>query len=194
MTDLRRPKLLVLLLMLMLILQSCVTTPAPVMHTSEKSNLAPAQAVNLARKYMEAGEYQNMIDVYNTEHRKHPHDQALISEYMRSIKNIKSAADRAFSNEDFVSAGENYHVLLTNYPHFKGFAKDLSFSSVYLNKRFSHCKKTISKRGFQEYRKGNINGAIMLWQRLLAIDPDNADIKKSLRTTKLQQKQLLENK
>lgn len=192
MTNLRRPKLLVLVLMLILILQSCAEMKSRIEHTSEESNGASVQAVDLARKYMEASEYQNAIDVYNVEYRKHPGDQALMREYVRSIENIKLTADKGLSNEDFLSACKNYNVLLKNYPHFKGFDKNLSFNSTDLNKRFSHCKKAISKRGFQEYRKGNISGAIMLWEGLLAIAPDNTDIKEWLRTAKLQQTNLQE--
>jgi cytochrome c-type biogenesis protein CcmH/NrfG len=47
-------------------------------------------------------------------------------------------------------------------------------------------------QGFQEYRKGNLNKAIALWQSLLVIDPNNKDIKETVRTATLQQKNLQE--
>jgi tetratricopeptide (TPR) repeat protein len=141
---------------------------------------------------MDAGEYQKVIDAYNVKYRKHPHDQVLVREYVKSIEDIKSAADKASDREDFASAGRNYHVLLKNYQHFKGFDKKLSFNSTHLNAKLSHCKKALSQQGFQEYRKGNLSGAIMLWQVLIAIDPHNTEIKDALRTAKLQQKNLQE--
>ncbi|MBW2605150.1 MAG: hypothetical protein JRE28_12705 [Deltaproteobacteria bacterium] len=233
MTHLRRSKLLVLILMLLPIVQSCaemkswispkssVKTSAPVKDSSQTSsrttgqtaNLAkkhsvktsspdkdssqtsiqaPAQAANLAKEHMEAGACQKAIDVYNVEYRKHPHDQALVREYVKSIENITSAADKALDKEDFASAGKNYDVLLKNYVHFKVFEKKLSFNSTHLNEKLSYCKKALFKQGFQEYRKGNLSGAIVLWKGLLAIDPQNTDIKESLRTAKLQQKNLQE--
>ena len=111
---------------------------------------------------------------------------------MKSIENITSAADKALDKEDFASAGRNYDVLLKNYAYFKGFEKKLSFNSTHLNEKLGYCKKALFKQGFQEYRKGNLSGAIALWQDLLAIDPQNTDIKESLRTAKLQQKNLQE--
>jgi hypothetical protein len=108
------------------------------------------------------------------------------------IKDIKSVADQAFEKEDFVSAGKNYDVRLKNYPHFKGFDKKLSFNSTYLDEKLSLCKKTIAIQGLQEYRKGNLSGAIALWQDLIAIDPHNTEIKEALSTAKLQQKNLQE--
>ncbi|MDX1738243.1 MAG: hypothetical protein R3261_08395, partial [Alphaproteobacteria bacterium] len=118
--------------------------------------------------------------------------QSLLAAYMKSIENIKSAADEAFVKADFASAGRNYDFLLKNYTHFTGFEKKLSFQSTQLNEKLYYCRKALYKQGFQEYRKDNLNGAIKLWQHLFDIDPQNLDIKKLLRTARMQQKNLQE--
>jgi len=184
MPNLRRPKLLFLVLTLLLIAQSCAEMKSRI---SQKS---PVQHLAHAKHLMDAGEYQRAIDAYNVEYLKHQQDQTLVRDYVKSLEDIKSAADKASDKEDFVSAGRNYNVLLKNYPHFKDFDKKLSFNSTHLNVKLSHCKKSLSKQGFQEYRKGNLSAAILLWQGLLAIDPNNTNIKEALRTAKLQQKNL----
>ena len=204
MTHLRGSILLVFIGMLLPIVMSCaemkswispknsVQTSAPVKDYSQTSSQTPTQAANPAKKHMDAGEYQKAIDVYNVEYQKHPHDLSLAREYVKSIENIASAADKALDKKDFASAGRNYDVLLKNYAHFKGLDKELSFNSIYLNEKLCYCKKAIFKQGFQEYRKGNLGEAIALWQDLLIIDPQNTDIKKALRTARLQQKNLQE--
>jgi hypothetical protein len=204
MTYLRKSKQFVLILMLLPIILSCaemksqippksiVKRSATVKDSSQKSIQTSAQVANLAKEYMEAGECQKAIDVYNVEYRKHPRDQALVREYVKSIENIKSAADKALDKEDFASAGRKYDVLLKNYAHFKGFEKKLSFKSTHLNEKLYYSKKALFKLGFQEYRKENLSGAIALWQDLFTLDPQNAEIKKLLRTAKLQQKNLQE--
>ena len=169
-----------------------VKTSVPVKVSSRKSIQASTQTANLAKEHMEAGEYQKAIDVYNVEYRKHPHDQALVREYVKSIENIALAADKAFDKEDFASAGRICDFLLKNYAHFKRFEKKLSFNNTHLNEKLSYCKKALFKQGFQEYRKGNLSGSIAIWQGLLEIDPQNTDIKETLRTAKLQQKNLQE--
>jgi tetratricopeptide (TPR) repeat protein len=175
-----------------LVKKHSVKTSAPVKDSSQTSIQVSAQAVNLAKERMEAGEYQKAIDIYNVEYQKHPYDLFLVKEYVKSIKNIASAAGKALDEKDFASAGRNYDVLLKNYAYFKGFDKELSFNSIYLNEKLCYCKKAIYKRGFQEYRKGNLSEAIELWQDLLVIDPQNNDIKKALRTATFQQKNLQE--
>jgi tetratricopeptide (TPR) repeat protein len=230
MKPLRRTELLVLMIMLLPMVQSCagmkswipkgpaktsapvedssgtsgqaanpakespVKTSVPVKDLSRTSMKASSQAADSAKKYMEAGEYQNAIDAYHVEYRKNPHDQALVREYVKCIEEITSAADKALDEKDFSSAGRNYDVLLKNYPHFKELGEKLPFNSTHLNQRLGDCKKAMFTQGIQEYRKGNLSGAIALWQDLLAIDPHNTDTKEALRTAKLQQKNLKEEK
>ena len=202
MINIRKSKLLVLILLILPIVQSCaemksrispkssVKTSAPVKDSSQTSIQASAHAANLAKKHMDACEYQKAIDVYNVDYRKHPNDQALVGEYVKSIENIKLAADKALDKEDFASAGRKYDVLLKNYANFNGFDKKLSFNSTHLNEKLHYCKHSLFKQGFQEYRRENLSRAIALWQDLFAMDPQNAEIKELLRTAKLQQKNL----
>ncbi|MFO7568361.1 MAG: hypothetical protein R6W75_01090 [Smithellaceae bacterium] len=164
--------------------------PPPVKETAQTPTEASAQAATQAKKQMAAGAYQKAIDIYAVAHQNHPHDQALLNEYVKSIEKIKSTADQASNEQDFVTAGRNYDVLLKNYSKIKSVNKNLSFNDTYLDEKLSICKKTISKQGFEEYRKGNLGGAIALWEALLDIDPQNTDIKESVNTAKLQQKNL----
>jgi hypothetical protein len=141
---------------------------------------------------MEAGEYQKAIDIYSDQCRKRPQDLPLVKEYAKSLEGIKSTAEKALEKRDFASAGRMYYILQNNYAKFNNVVQMLSFNNAYLNTKLAYCKKSLSMQGFQEYRKGNLNKAIVLWQSLLVIDPDNKDIKEAVRTATLQQKNLLE--
>jgi tetratricopeptide (TPR) repeat protein len=142
---------------------------------------------------MEAGEYQKAIDTYSGEYRKQPQDRSLIKEYAKSLDGIKSTADKRLEKGDLAVAGRLYNILQNNYKKFKGFEQMLSFNNAYLNTKLTYCKKTLSKQGFEEYRKGDLHKAIVLWQGLLAIDPHNKAIKEAVRTATQQQKNLQEN-
>jgi tetratricopeptide (TPR) repeat protein len=174
--------------------ESPIKASAPGKDSSQASIKASSQAAESAKKYMEAGEYQNAVEAYHVEYRKNPHDQALVKEYVKCIEEITSAADKALDEKDFASAGRNYDVLLKNYAHFKELEKKLSFDITHLSQKLGDCKKAMFTQAIQEYRKGNLSGAIALWQDLLAIDPHDTDTKEALRTAKLQQKNLKEDK
>jgi tetratricopeptide (TPR) repeat protein len=168
-------------------------TPAPAGELSPPSGPASAQAADLAKTHLSAGEYQKALDVYNAAYEKQPRDPALLSAYVQSLEAIAAAADRAYERREIGPAGRIYAVLLNNYGDFKGFEKNLTFTGHLLSERLDHCKKSLYKQGFQEYRNGNISQAIVLWQDLLVIDPQNADIREALKTAKLQQKNLQPN-
>jgi tetratricopeptide (TPR) repeat protein len=190
MSDVRASKWILLVLALIFIVPSCAGTknrPSPNIPVQE-----PVQAATLARQHIDAGEYQQAINDYKSEYQNRPQDQALVKEYVKGLKDIKTAADKAVGEEDYASAGRIYDILLKNYAGFRDFSQELSFDKVRLTAKLSHCKKSLSAQGFQEYRKGNLGEAIALWQSLLAIDPDNADIKGAVKTAKLQQKNLQE--
>ncbi len=166
--------------------------PAPKIPTGVTAE--PPQETSSPKQRVESGEYQRALDESGARYRKHPRDQALRTEYVTSIEGMKSAADRECEEEEFSSAGRMYDLLLKRYGQFRDLAHMLSFNRDYLNKKLAVCKKSLSVRGFQEYRKGNISQAILLWQGLLSLDPNNEDIKKAVITAKEQQKNLQKNR
>ena len=207
-TGFRIPGLLLCAMAFVAGLQACTTTkagPPPEAVQQEGTEASAARQEAAPRQKPEngaaasksvkpppvvTGDCQKTIDFYRKERRHRPHDQALMKEYVKSLKEMKTAADRASQNEDFVHAGKTYSVLLKNYPYYKDFAHDLSFDKAHLNGRVASCKTALYNRGFQEYRAGKLSEAISLWQGYLAIDPNNEDIRKALNTARAQQKNL----
>ena len=173
--------------------KTSIQTPAqkPVQETTPKASTQ--EPVQSKRPQM-TGDYQKTIDAYKAEKAKHPHDQSLTKDYAKSLNEMKDAADSEYENENYPSACKTYSILMKNYSAFMSFTHTLSFNMQTLNKRLADCKTTLSKKGFQEYREGNLNEAIALWQGYLVIDPNNTDIRKAVNTATLQQKNLQQTK
>ena len=163
----------------------------PAVHKSATSpSPEPAPPAPSPKQHMEAGEYQKALEEYGVRYRKHPGDQALTKQYVKSVEEMKAAADKACDEKEYATAGRIYDLLLKRYAQFKNFAHMLTFNKAYLDQKLSLCKKSLSVMGFQEYRKGNLNEAITMWRGLLMIDPHNEDIRKALNTATEQQKNL----
>ena len=141
---------------------------------------------------MLAGDYQKALDVYHAGHRKAPRDQTLLGAYVQSLESMVGTAEQALAQQEVGTAGKIYALLKKNYPRFEGFEQKLSFNRTRLSAKLDDCKKKLFKQGFKEYRKGNLDRAIALWEDLLVIDPQNTGIKEALRIAKLQQKNLQE--
>lgn len=170
--------------------RSSVRTSSHNKPAAQASSQSPTQVANLAQKHIKAGNYQKAINIYSSEHRRHPQDLQLMQMYAKSLDSIKSTADDAFEKKDFAYAGRIYYVLQKNYGKLGHVVQMISFDNAYLNTRLSYCKKSLSIKGFQEYREGHLNSALASWQCVLDIDPNNKDIKEAMKTAKLQQKNL----
>jgi tetratricopeptide (TPR) repeat protein len=170
-----------------------VQTPA--VHKPSKSPPPePAQPAPSPKQHIEAGEYQKALEEYDVSYRKHPREQALTAEYAKGVEEMRSAADKACDDQEFTAAGRTYDLLFKHYAQFKDFAHLLTFNRTYLDQKLSLCKKSLSVLGFKEYRKGNLGEAIVMWRGLLAIDPNNEDIRKAMNTATEQQKNLQKRK
>lgn len=190
MTDLFKPKYLLFLCAALLLFPSCAGEKAQVVPKTPMPAPASSRAASQAQKQVEAGHYQKAIEIYSDEHRKNPQDRSLAREYAKSLESIKSAGDQRFEKGELAAACRMYHALHINYAKFRGMEQTLSFDHRDLDEKLTYCKKTLSKQGFEEYRKGNLSQAIRCWQGLLAIDPNNKAIKDALRTARQQQKNL----
>jgi tetratricopeptide (TPR) repeat protein len=200
--DILKAALFLCVVTILLGLQSCAGTgkpvspesPVPIPDPAEPAprvpDRSPAQAVEQARKYADAGEYRKAIDIYSETYRLQPHDSSLTKEFARCLEGVRSIADEWLEKGDIAAAGGLYYILQNDYEKFEVIEQALSFDDAYLDTKLGFCKHTLTKQGFEEYRKGNIDTAIALWEGLLAIDPNNNDMKEAVRTATQQKKNL----
>ncbi len=143
-----------------------------------------------SEQYVVQGDYKNALDVYADACRKYPDDQALFTNYDKTIKDIHHAAGEAFSREDFASSGRAYYVLLKNNSYCQELFRELSLDKGFLHARLEDCSSHLSQRALAEYRKGNLAEAISIWKSILVFDPNNAGIMKAIDTATIQLKNL----
>jgi len=143
-----------------------------------------------SEQYVVDGDYKSAMDVYTDANRKHPKHPMLSMNYLKTIEDIHRAADEAFTREDFASSGRAYFVLLKNYPYYQELIPELSFDKGFLHARLEDCSSHLSQRALADYRKGNLAEAISIWKSILAFDPNNSGIAKSIDTATIQLKNL----
>ena len=188
-----RYRFLVCALLLTLVFQACALTKkeAPPRPSSPAApSLSPATVSEQIRQQMEAGNYRQAIDLHKAVIASEPQNRNLVRAFEISLEDLYSKAEKAAAANDFAAAGKLYALIYGHYPDPKGTFQTLSFSRAGLASKLEQCKSALYHRGFQEYREGNLNRAIALWQDYLSLDPDNADIQRALSTAKTQQKNL----
>lgn len=153
----------------------------------KKAEINPSKR---AQSYFARGDYQKSLDAYNVTDLKNPADSKLLHSYLETIKKIKDKADRSFEKRDFASSGRIYHILLRNYTRFDKIRQHMPLDSKFLTARIEDCSVSLTKKGLEYYRMGNLSQAISIWESILIFDPDNAEIKKAVDTASIQLKNL----
>ncbi len=138
------------------------------------------------RRSWESGDYPGALGIRLGSLLDFPGDADIMTAYVKTVRDIKAAGDKAREEKDFGSAGRIHSLLLRNYQTFKGLRPQVGFSRDELEDSISACRTALRNRGLAEYRKGNLTEAIAVWKSLLAFDPDNVEIRKAVETAKSQ--------
>jgi tetratricopeptide (TPR) repeat protein len=144
-----------------------------------------------ARREMKAGRFTKAVGLYRASLKDQPGEKSARADYASAILEIKAAGDRALTRLDYATAGRIHVLLLNNLGSFEGLegigeAAAESLSKDRLVEAIKVCREGLTNSGLAEYRKGNLEKAIEIWDSLLVFDPGNAEIKKAVETAKAQ--------
>ena len=143
-----------------------------------------------ARQSLAEGDYLRALDGFKglpPEVLRSPVQSAGLRRIMEEIKGL---ADRAVARKDFVAGGKGYAVLCREYQMAQQVDLSLSFLRDDVDQGLNICRTQLTREGLDQYRKGNLKEAIVIWQGLLQFDPDNAEIRKAVDTATEQLKKL----
>jgi tetratricopeptide (TPR) repeat protein len=167
--------------------------PLPFTKNSLRSTLRNCK-INLSerqsRQYLDRGDFERALNSYRASYLEYPNDPVLLTNLINIILDMKFLAEIAISKEDFLSAGRIYYALLKNYKYFSKFYKSQSLPKEFLDERLNNCRVQLTKKGLEQYRKGNLVEAISVWKGILKFDPENQQIKKAIETATAQLKNL----
>jgi tetratricopeptide (TPR) repeat protein len=149
-----------------------------------------AGARKQARRNLEIGEFGTAIRACRGVLESYPKDPGLAADYVRSIENVRSSGEGAFTKRDYAPAGRAFYALKASVPLFPGTEKKISLDPRALDERLAVCRTALTRQGLEYYRKGELKAAIAVWQSLLVFDPDNAQIKKSIESASAQLKKI----
>jgi tetratricopeptide (TPR) repeat protein len=138
------------------------------------------------RQELGAGQYDKALAVYQTALRDYPGDKTLRAGYAGAVDELEAIGRKALAAQDHALAGKVDALLLRNYASFDGLETRAAVSKVGLAEAIELCRSSLTTGGLAEYRKGNLEKAIVAWESLLVFDPENAEIKKAVETAKAQ--------
>lgn len=142
-------------------------------------------AIMSSRTAFHNREYEKSLHICKRSLRFHSENQEIRRHCTVIFKEINEIADNASIREDYKLSGQlynlliSYHYELSNLPS----KKRLKFMKEYSIKK-------LLEKGYEEYRKGNIQLAVSIWSNVLELDPNNTEALRSLSTASIQLKNL----
>jgi tetratricopeptide (TPR) repeat protein len=131
-----------------------------------------------AQKEIEAGNFQNAINLYKEIYQKWPKGPKVRSGYIRTLESIKSGGDQAFERNDFKLAERNYEVLLRNWDHFSDLSQFLSFRKTFLEKKIKTSRCLFAEEQVSSHLKaGNFRKAVDLCKEVYRKYPQDPTIR-----------------
>ncbi len=143
-----------------------------------------------AARALEGRDFEKAVSVYLNPSRLELRMPELESGWRRTAEEVMRRSEEAEGKEDLITAGKGYAALLKNLALLGKTKPPPPFSRGDLEARLNTLRNRLTRRGLEDYRRGNLREAIAVWQGLLEFDPGNAEIKKAVETATEQLKKL----
>jgi tetratricopeptide (TPR) repeat protein len=154
----------------------------PACSTANK-NLTKQASVE-SQKPLAAGDFEKALSGFREATKKNPRGKELGANYVRTVEEIKQAADRALGQRDYARAETIYRVLLNNYADFGTFATNLTFKKAYLETALKNCSAAlVDGQARQALKAGDYVKALEIHQASLKENPGDAELAAKYRTT-----------
>ena len=139
---------------------------------------------------LKAKKYEQVSSLLQEALKANPGEPRLKKQIEKLLVELKSSGDRSLADLDFARAGWHYGLAKKNWSKFKSHTSSLPFKLEDLDSGLKTCSQQLTNQGLVEYRKGNLKGAISIWESILTFDPDNEQIKKAISTARAQLQQI----
>lgn len=103
----------------------------------KKNNLQ--QIFDRQQMFVSSGQLQLAIDGYNQALTDYPYEAQILDNYIRTVENIKNAAEKAYIAGNYSHALGVYTILLDNFHYFRTFRNSLSFDQDFLGLKQKNC-------------------------------------------------------
>ncbi len=147
-----------------------------------------------SRQALADGDFQKALDGFKAAYEKNPGGKEMTANYVRTVEEIKGAADLALGQREYARAGSIYRVLLNSYDDFGALEPTLSFNKAQLETALKECRiGAVYNPSAQAVKAGSLARALDIFQAALKESPGDAELAAKYRGTVNQIKAIGDN-
>jgi tetratricopeptide (TPR) repeat protein len=137
-----------------------------------------------SRKSLAAGDFEKALSVLHEAAKKNPSDTEHTTNYVRTVEEIKKAADRARGQREYARAGGIYRLLSDNYSDFRAFTTKLTFTKARLETALKECRiAAVDNPAALAVKAGDFARAIDLFHAAFKANPVDVELAAKYRAT-----------
>jgi tetratricopeptide (TPR) repeat protein len=130
-----------------------------------------------SRPMLAEGDFAKALDDFKAAYEKTPRDKELTADYVRTVEEIKGAADRALGQQEYARAGGIYRILLDRYDDFGPFAAKLTFKKTQLETALKECRiGAVDNPAAQAVKTGDFARALDIFQAAFKENPGDVEL------------------
>ncbi|GEM_PF-591861 len=130
-----------------------------------------------SRPVLAEGDFAKALDDFKAEYEKPPRSRELTADYVRTVEEIKGAADRALGQQEYARAGGIYRILLDRYDSFGPFAARLTFKKTQLETALKECRiGAVDNPAAQAVKVGDFARALDIFQAAFKENPGDVEL------------------
>jgi len=136
------------------------------------------------------GGHERALELFAAAWKEQPDHAGVAREFDGALLALKKNGDAAFAKGKQEDAGKRWMGTLRYLQHPAAKGKTYPFTRGEVQGRIHRLTEGLMEKGLLEYRKGNIESAIVSWKTILSYDPSNGEAAKSLATATTQLEKL----
>jgi tetratricopeptide (TPR) repeat protein len=153
--------------------------PTPVVAPADRAFASGAAA-------MAEGNYERALEMFTAAWKESPGHAGVARDFSDALSGLKKSGDEAFRQGRLEEAGRRWSAAIRYLSNLAEKGKPLPFTKAELQAGIDKASDALMEKGLVEYRKGNIEAAIVIWKSILAYDPSHAEAARSVRTAATQ--------
>lgn len=135
-------------------------------------------------------DFEGALEIIRSEIKRGRPEQAFASLHVESENGLLNQGIEFFRSEEYLSAGMVFRKAFSHMPPDGKVNENIIMSSENVSAYIERCSDILMEQGLMEYRQGNLDKALSIWEGILQFNPANERAKKAIDTARVQKKNL----
>lgn len=134
---------------------------------------------------MEQKKYGEALDQMREDGAGRPR-RGLERDFVTALNKLLEKGEQEMRVNNCGAAGGSFKRVLSDYPVDPALQEKMRWNQTQISEKIETCSAKLMEQGLQEYRKGDLNGAIRTWKKLVSFNPGYQGAQKALDTATMQ--------